>query len=130
MTPYIYQYTIGGAVFLVGLVYAARQGYVGFSGRKLLNLSALVGGFACFAGMQGYLQFAPMTTAPQIPYELVEEGRFSGNVQELVEQFAAFAQQGLQYLVIANVTGSVGGTKEAEARASDFPDLVKHLAEL
>ncbi len=69
MTPYIYQYTIGGAVFLVGLVYAARQGYVGFTGRKLLNLSVLVGGFACFAGVQGYLQFAPMTTAAQVPYD-------------------------------------------------------------
>ncbi len=68
--------------------------------------------------------------APQIPYELVEEGRFSGNVQELVEQFAAFAGQGLQHLVIANVTGSVGGMKEAETRTSDFADLVKRLAEL
>ncbi|MBW1886079.1 MAG: LLM class flavin-dependent oxidoreductase, partial [Deltaproteobacteria bacterium] len=48
----------------------------------------------------------------------------------LVEQFAAFARQGLQHLVIANVTGSVGGMKEAEARTSDFADLVKRLAEL
>ncbi|MAG31723.1 MAG: LLM class flavin-dependent oxidoreductase [Deltaproteobacteria bacterium] len=68
--------------------------------------------------------------APKIPHELLEEGRFCGSVEELVEQFAAFARQGLEYLVIANVTGSVGGRKQAETHASDFPELVKRLAEL
>ncbi len=69
MPPYIYQYMIGGTVFLVGLVYAARQGYVGFSGRKLLNLGVLVGGLLFFAAIQGYLQYAPMDSTPALPYQ-------------------------------------------------------------
>ncbi len=36
----------------------------------------------------------------------------------------------VKYLLIANVTGSVGGRKQAETHASDFPELVKRLAEL
>ena len=69
MDPYIYQYVIGGLVFLVGIIYAARQGYVGFSGRKLANLVILFGGLAVFAGVQGYLQYAPMETADAMPYQ-------------------------------------------------------------
>ena len=69
MSPYIYQYVIGGSVFFVGLGYAARQGYVGFSGRKLLNLVVLVGGLLFFAGIQGYLQYAPMESTPSLPYQ-------------------------------------------------------------
>ncbi|MBW2269916.1 MAG: LLM class flavin-dependent oxidoreductase [Deltaproteobacteria bacterium] len=68
--------------------------------------------------------------APQIPSELLEEGQFSGNVEELFERFAAFAREGLEHLVIANVTGTVGGQEEAQARAPDFVELVKRLAEL
>lgn len=68
MSPYVYQYTIGGLVFLAGLFYAARQGYVGFTGRKLLNLIILVGGLGAFAGVQGYLQYAPMDSAPAASY--------------------------------------------------------------
>jgi SSS family solute:Na+ symporter len=68
MDPYFYQYTIGGIVFLIGLIYAARQGYVGFSGRKLINLAVLVGGLLAFAGVQGYLQFGSMETASEVPY--------------------------------------------------------------
>ena len=68
--------------------------------------------------------------APKIPQPLLEEGRFMGSVDELVEQFSAFVEHGLEHLVIANVTGTVGGLEEAEARAADFNDLVKRLAEL
>ncbi len=69
MDPYVYQYTVGGLVFLAGLVYAARQGYVGFSGRKAISLAILVGGLLLFAGLQAYLQYAPMKTAPPVAYE-------------------------------------------------------------
>ncbi|MBW2425896.1 MAG: LLM class flavin-dependent oxidoreductase [Deltaproteobacteria bacterium] len=68
--------------------------------------------------------------APKIPFELFEEGRFMGNVDELVERFGAFARQGMQHLVIANVTGSVGGAEEAAAGAAALPELVKRLGEL
>jgi SSS family solute:Na+ symporter len=69
MDPYVYQYSIGGLVFLIGLIYAARQGYVGFSGRKLINLVVLVGGLLAFAAVQGYLQFGSMETASEVAYQ-------------------------------------------------------------
>lgn len=69
MAAYVYQYTVGGVIFLIGLFYAAKQGYVGFQGRRGLALALLVGGFAGFAALQGYLQFAPMGAAAPVEYE-------------------------------------------------------------
>lgn len=58
--PFIYQYTVGGLVFAIGMIYAVRQGYVGFSGRPLRNLIISMLGLGFFAGLQGYLQYADM----------------------------------------------------------------------
>ena len=69
MDPYLYQYTIGGLVFGIGLLYAARQGYVGFTGRKALHLAVLIAGLLGFAAVQGYLQYSPMTAVDQVPYQ-------------------------------------------------------------
>ena len=69
MDPYLYQYLLGGFVFLIGLVFAARQGYVGFRGRKLLNLAILLGGLAFFAILQGYLQYGEMSEREAVPYQ-------------------------------------------------------------
>lgn len=71
MDPYIYQYTIGGLVFLVGIFYGLRTGALGFSGKPLMWLVTLFAGLAFFAGIQGYLQYAPMTEA--------EPGTFTGD---------------------------------------------------
>ncbi len=60
MDPYLYQYLLGGIVFLVGLIFAARQGYVGLSGAGLRNAVILCGGLLLLAALQGYLQYAPM----------------------------------------------------------------------
>ncbi len=68
MDPYVYQYAVGGLVFLVGLAYAGRQGYVGLSGRGLRNLLILLVGLGVFAGVQGYLQYTPMQTAAESAY--------------------------------------------------------------
>jgi len=68
MDAYIYKYAIGTLVFFIGVIYAGKQGYVGFSGRKAINLLILVAGLAFFMGIQGYLQYAPMKTAQQIDY--------------------------------------------------------------
>ena len=68
MDPYIYQYSIGGFIFLVGLFYAFRQGYVGTQGAGLRNLLILTLGLAFFAGLQGYLEYAPKDTLPAKPY--------------------------------------------------------------
>ena len=66
MDPYVYQYAIGGVVFVIGMAYAVRQGYVGLSGRGLVNLALMFGGLAFFMALQGYLQYAPMTEAPRV----------------------------------------------------------------
>lgn len=68
MDPYLYQYLLGGLVFLIGLVFAARQGHVGFRGGKLVNLLVLLGGLAFFAALQGYLQYGEMTEREPVPY--------------------------------------------------------------
>jgi len=69
MNAYIYQYLVGSVVFGIGLVYAARQGYVGLSGRPLLRLAVCLGGLAFFMTLQGYLQYAPMATVDEIAYQ-------------------------------------------------------------
>jgi SSS family solute:Na+ symporter len=68
MDPFLYQYTIGSAVTGIGLVYAARQGYVGFTGTKLRNLIVVLGGLFALMALQGYLQYAPMDTAPEVAF--------------------------------------------------------------
>ncbi|MCP4251024.1 MAG: sodium/solute symporter [bacterium] len=68
MDTFLYQYTVGGIVFVIGLIYAARQGYVGWSGPGRRNLCLLVGGLIVFAGVQGYLQFAPMHAADAVAF--------------------------------------------------------------
>ena len=69
MDPYLYQYALGGLVFLIGLFFAARQGYVGFSGYRLRNLVILLGGLLLIAAVQGFLQYAPMTETEAVPYQ-------------------------------------------------------------
>jgi SSS family solute:Na+ symporter len=68
MDPFIYQYGLGAVVFAVGLTFAARQGYVGTSGKPLRNLLMMLGGLGFFASLQGWLQYAPMETAEAVPY--------------------------------------------------------------
>ncbi len=69
MDPFLYQYAIGGSVFLMGMLYAWRQGYVGFSGAALRNLLISVGGLGFLLILQGYMQYAPMTTAKAVAYK-------------------------------------------------------------
>ncbi|MBW2255683.1 MAG: sodium:solute symporter family protein [Deltaproteobacteria bacterium] len=76
MDPFLYQYGIGGFIFVVGLSFAWRQGYLGLTGGGLRNLVMLLGGLVLFMGIQGYLQYAPMAEADPIPYtgEPLEKG--------------------------------------------------------
>ncbi len=69
LDPYVYQYSVGGAVFGAGLYLAWRQGYVGLSGKGLRNLLILLGGLAFFMVLQGWLQYAEMTERPGQPYD-------------------------------------------------------------
>jgi hypothetical protein len=48
-----YNYAVGGLIFVIGLLYAHRQGEVGFKTRRARrNLFMLVGGLALIFGMQ------------------------------------------------------------------------------
>ena len=69
MDPFIYQYTIGGLVFLIGLYYAFRQGYISTQGDGRRNLLIVSGGLLCFAVLQGWLQYAPMIEHRPQAYE-------------------------------------------------------------
>ena len=68
MDPLLYQYTVGGLVFAVGVGYAWKQGYVGASGKGLRNLALLLLGLFAVAGLQAWLQYAPMEEAAAVPY--------------------------------------------------------------
>jgi solute:Na+ symporter, SSS family len=66
--PLLYQYGVGGIVFVVGLVFAMRQGYVGLQGNGLRNGLVLLIGFAGFLILQATLQYAPMGEAKSVAY--------------------------------------------------------------
>ena len=89
MDAYIYQYTVGGLIFVIGMIYAVRQGYMGFSGSGLRNLVIAVGGLAFFAGFQGWLQYGSMTEAAEIPYtgEAAAEDAGKAQCAEHQEEF-------------------------------------------
>ena len=69
MDTFIYQYSVGGFIFLVGLGYAFKQGYVGFSGRPLRSLLILMAGLGVLMAIQGYLQYGSMSELPAQTYE-------------------------------------------------------------
>ncbi|MCP4591263.1 MAG: sodium/solute symporter, partial [bacterium] len=75
MDAFIYQYVIGGIIFVIGLIYAAKQGYVGLHGGGLRNLLIMFGGLLFFMALQGYLQYAPMTEAAPIAHDGDSEPR-------------------------------------------------------
>jgi solute:Na+ symporter, SSS family len=68
METFLYQYIVGGFVFLVGVLVAFRQGSLSWTGHGGRWLAILVAGLLFFAGIQGFLQFAPMSEAPAVPY--------------------------------------------------------------
>jgi hypothetical protein len=56
MASYLYQYLVGGAVFVLGIVLAWRTGQVGTAkGKPRRRLVVLIGGFLFFAALQGLL---------------------------------------------------------------------------
>lgn len=68
--------------------------------------------------------------APTIPFDMVKEVLFIGNATELAEQFEDYARAGLQHIVLANLTGVVGGMDEIMARGADLPQLMAALRDL
>ncbi len=76
MDMYLYQYGIGGLIFVAGMVYAARQGHVGFTGTGLRNALLLLAGFAGYALLQGWMEYSDMTVRP--PQEYSGDGLAGG----------------------------------------------------
>ena len=83
MDPFLYQYTIGLIVFLVGLIYAHKQGYVGLSGSRLHNTIMLFVGLLFFAGVQAYLQYAPMKERAPQQYPCAEASDYEACFSQL-----------------------------------------------
>lgn len=76
MDALLFELLVGGLVFVVGLLLAARQGYVGLSGRPLKRLLVVVGVAAFFLGLKSYLQYAPM---PEVP-----AGTYTGGAEHVL----------------------------------------------
>jgi phthiodiolone/phenolphthiodiolone dimycocerosates ketoreductase len=68
--------------------------------------------------------------APTIPFEMVQQVLFIGNSQELAGQFEDYALAGLEHVVLANLTGVIGGMSEIMARAMELPMLKAALSDL
>ena len=68
--------------------------------------------------------------APTIPFEMVQQVLFIGNAEELGAQFEGYARSGLEHVVLANLTGVVGGMDEIVARGAELPQLMAVLREL
>ena len=68
--------------------------------------------------------------AHTIPFDMVKEVLFVGNTEELAGQFEAYARNGLEHVVLANITGVVGGMDEIMARGMELPTLKNVLSEL
>lgn len=69
MDAFLYAYLVGGTVFGLGLWQGAKQGYISFRGRGLRNLLGCLAVLLFFAILQGYLQYAPMESAPAKAYD-------------------------------------------------------------
>ena len=68
--------------------------------------------------------------APTIPFDMVTQVIFIGNADELGRQFEPYSRAGLEHIVLANLTGVVGGMDEIMARAMELPQLMSVLREL
>jgi phthiodiolone/phenolphthiodiolone dimycocerosates ketoreductase len=66
--------------------------------------------------------------APEMPFELVEDVIFLGNAQDVAERLSGYAANGMNHVVIANLTGVVGGMEEIEANMPQFFELAGLLA--
>jgi len=65
--------------------------------------------------------------APEMPFELVEEVIFLGSAHDVAERLSGYAQNGLNHVVIANLTGVVGGMEEIEGNMPQFFELMAQL---
>jgi len=129
--PFVYQYLIGGVIFAIGLTYAAKQGYIGTSGRPLRNLILALVGLAFFGGLQGYLQYGDMgegewsvddqKIAPKCEYPCVEKfGERSPEEKAKIEGIV-YVKRDLE----ANDEALEEGTIDATVHAENKEEILK-----
>lgn len=68
--------------------------------------------------------------APTITFDMLKEVLFIGNAEELAGQFEGYAKNGLEHIVLANLTGVVGGMEKIMARGADLRQLMAALRDL
>ena len=108
-TPFIYQYGIGSALLVFGLIYGWRAGLVGLSaGASRRNLLLILGGLGFFMGLQGYLQFV----APSHPHK---SGGFDPVIQPSVGTTLDYVVVGIYFCLIL-VVGSYFGRHNKSTR--------------
>ena len=61
---------------------------------------------------------------------MVNQVLFIGNAEELGRRFEDYAKSGLEHVILANLTGVVGGMDEIVARGLELPQLMNVLREL
>ena len=71
MDPFVYNFVLGGAIFVFGAVLAWRQGSLGLSGSGRRNLCLVLGVVSFYFILQAFLQYkAPgMPSAESLPYK-------------------------------------------------------------
>lgn len=74
MDPLIYSYTVGGVVFLLGILIAYRNGYINSSRRGITNLLICLSVAGFFLALQSYLQYAPMQTSEPVEFKQEQLG--------------------------------------------------------
>jgi phthiodiolone/phenolphthiodiolone dimycocerosates ketoreductase len=68
--------------------------------------------------------------APTIPFGVVEEMLVVGNDEDVVQRLGAFAENGLEHVVLGLMTGLVGGANEMFARMPMLGVLRERLKSL
>ena len=68
--------------------------------------------------------------APSIPTELVEESIFLGNAEEILGRVREYVDHGLEYVVLADTTGTAGGLAEIESNSHRLAELASSIADL
>ncbi len=92
MDAYIYSYLVGGVFFMIGIYFAVKHDYVGFTGRKLRNLILSLCVLMFFAVLQGYLQYAPMEALPSQEY--------TGGAEEVLSEERALRGTSFDYIIV------------------------------
>lgn len=92
MTAFLYCYIVGGLVFLAGVTVAWRSGYINRSRQGIRNLLLCLFVVGFFMAIQGWLQFAPMTTLPAKAWH--------GNAGQLEQLNRQTRGQWIDYLIV------------------------------